>query len=43
MRKSPVIREKMLARDECDKGRHSAGPMISHPRAAFAVVGTTSN
>jgi len=35
MRKSPVIREKMLARDECHKGRCSAGPMISHARRGF--------
>ena len=29
MRKSPVIREKMLARDKRHKGYRSAGPMIS--------------
>jgi hypothetical protein len=35
MRKSPEIREKMLARDECHKGRCSAGPTISHARCDF--------
>jgi hypothetical protein len=35
MRKSPVIREKMLARDKRHKGYCSAGPMISHARRGF--------
>ena len=35
MRKSPVIREKMLARDKRHKGCRGAGPMISHARRGF--------